>query len=1463
MANGKIQIKDGAGNNLFPKVRTIDMTDSAGNVKLFDGEKIRPQFIPNAVDDIVPYAAVTSNAGVATVSQQADYHYINVTSKKIYATVHNGTSFVWDGGSALNTTTLYTSNGKSFRWDGTNLVEIVLPKAMASAINTNTNTNEFVPTVAATTAYFQPKGNYAATGHNHNGTYVSKIIAGTNITLSPTTGVGGEITINATDTNTWAVSSVTGYNGISANPTTGVVKISGIDTKGDSSTKGVVITTSVITSNAGGNTSVVPTMNAIYTALAGKADTGHTHNYAAQDHITIVSKGNNNVTVGSSVNGTTTTYYVSTTDTNTWAVSTVSATNGVGMSNAVKTGTPIVSGIDCTGDGTTVGVIITSNGITSTTSNATNGPQSLKETKNIVPTMRAVYNALAGKADTGHTHNYAAANHNHDTVYQPKGTYATSNTSYTSDELRSNHVHDAATGNGTTPGFVVTSNGITSTTTTLGNTSLVPTMNAVYTALAGKAATGHNHDTAYAAKTHTHDFGVTKLIAGNNITLNPTTGVGQVTITATDTNTWAVSSVSGTNGVGVSGNSSTGKVIVSGINTNGNGTTVGVVVTSNGITSTVSNATNGPRSLAETSYIVPTMRAVWNMSSALSSAIETKATSNTSYTAAELSGNHTHNYAAANHTHNYATSNTSYTVAELNANHSHHDAATSADIAIATNTTKYVTPKALGLAPIVKAFKGVYGYATSAALSTALTTGDQAGIIFAKVSANRKLDGFYQCGTGSKLTYKNGELWIEPLGIIYSTMYSTITSGTTTCADCAVLKDVNYVRGATETVQGGVYWTSTVVSKMPGEASVPNNFAVYNALAGKAATGHNHDDAYAAKTHTHNYATSNTSYTATELGTNHTHNYAAATHSHTIANISGLQTALDGKQATIAANTYAPYTHTHNYAAATHSHTIAQISNLQTTLDGKAAATHSHTNYISKNAGMAVNGYFFSGLSTCPAMRSRYEVATWSDSNTNSTGQYPGWLAPITADGMTEVMNTFSLGRGYNISGAGGSSSYSIANFGSFLSGCAVPTFMTFATTISEISASVSNKADVGHTHNYANATHSHTIANISGLETALNGKQATIPANTYAPYTHTHNYAASNTSYTATQLSGNHSHPIANIVGLQTALDSKAATGHTHSNYMLNQAAYAVDGYFFSGLSECSAMRSKYESTLWTHSGGSGTYPGWVAPIMAAGITEVANLFSYCRGYASNASVNANVQSFFSACAVPTFMGFAQAVVELNNSLAGKQNTIAANTYAPYTHTHTGYATSNTSYTAAQLSTNHSHAVATSVAIQTGANNTQYATPQALAKGGFVRQFTDSINKTAAQMSADWANHESHHILFYNVTDAPAKNGFYMGKTGSLCTIEDQSAAWFCREKKNFYWLYKSNGYQYLSAFLPNADIVPTIIENHYSEITNNYITSMTTNFNNFTTINNNTFINIKFVKQYMMINNGIMIVT
>src|SRR5690606_37127797 len=53
-------------------------------------------------------------------------------------------------------------------------------------------------------------------------------------------------------------------------------------------------------------------------------------------------------------------------------------------------------------------------------------------------------------------------------------------------------------------------------------------------------------------------------------------------------------------------------------------------------------------------------------------------------------------------------------------------------------------------------------------------------------------------------------------------------------------------------------------------------------------------------------------------------------HSHEISDVTGLQAALDGKQA---AGSYAP---------ATHTHTVSDVTGLQTTLDGKASATHTH-----------------------------------------------------------------------------------------------------------------------------------------------------------------------------------------------------------------------------------------------------------------------------------------------------------------------------------------------------------------------------------------------------------------------------------------------------------------------------------------------------------------------------------------
>jgi hypothetical protein len=64
--------------------------------------------------------------------------------------------------------------------------------------------------------------------------------------------------------------------------------------------------------------------------------------------------------------------------------------------------------------------------------------------------------------------------------------------------------------------------------------------------------------------------------------------------------------------------------------------------------------------------------------------------------------------------------------------------------------------------------------------------------------------------------------------------------------------------------------------------------------------------------------------------------YAAASHTHSIGNVTGLQTALDGKQAS------------GDYSVSGHTHSIRDITDLQTTLDGKqaagsyAASSHTH-----------------------------------------------------------------------------------------------------------------------------------------------------------------------------------------------------------------------------------------------------------------------------------------------------------------------------------------------------------------------------------------------------------------------------------------------------------------------------------------------------------------------------------------
>lgn len=79
-----------------------------------------------------------------------------------------------------------------------------------------------------------------------------------------------------------------------------------------------------------------------------------------------------------------------------------------------------------------------------------------------------------------------------------------------------------------------------------------------------------------------------------------------------------------------------------------------------------------------------------------------------------------------------------------------------------------------------------------------------------------------------------------------------------------------------------------------------------------------------------------------------------------------------------------------------------------------------------------------------------------------------------------------------------------------------------------------------------ATAVHGHAIADVTGLQTALDGKQ---PAGSYAP--------------------AEHAHSIADVTGLQSALDNKQAAGSYAAESQAKTASLTVDGWDSSALTQ------------------------------------------------------------------------------------------------------------------------------------------------------------------------------------------------------------------------------------------------------------------------------------------------------
>ena len=266
---------------------------------------------------------------------------------------------------------------------------------------------------------------------------------------------------------------------------------------------------------------------------------------------------------------------------------------------------------------------------------------------------------------------------------------------------------------------------------------------------------------------------------------------------------------------------------------------------------------------------------------------------------------------------------------------------------------------------------------------------------------------------------------------------------------------------------------------------------------------------------------------------------AASSHTHTIANVTGLQTALDGKQAS------------GSYAPATHTHTIANVTGLQSALDGKqaagsyAAASHTHDDryYTETEINTLLAGKQAAG-SYVITTDSRLSDARTPVSHTHDDRYY------------TETeMNTLLAGKQ--------------------AAGSYAPATGIAQSAVTNLTTDLAGKAASSHTH---------AISDTTGLQTALNGKQA---AGSYAAASHTHddryytetemntllasklattataaaatklatartisltgdvtgsaNFDGSaNASITATVADDSHNHIISNVDGLQTALDGK-----------------------------------------------------------------------------------------------------------------------------------------------------------------------------------------------------------------------------------------------------------------------------------------------------------------------------------
>lgn len=212
-------------------------------------------------------------------------------------------------------------------------------------------------------------------------------------------------------------------------------------------------------------------------------------------------------------------------------------------------------------------------------------------------------------------------------------------------------------------------------------------------------------------------------------------------------------------------------------------------------------------------------------------------------------------------------------------------------------------------------------------------------------------------------------------------------------------------------------------------------------------------------------------------------------HAHEISDVTGLQTALNGK------------------AASSHSHAISDVTGLQTALDGKAASSHSHA--ISNVTGLQ------------SALDGKQPVGSYEASGTAASAVSAHELASDPHPQYTSAAEAAAAAPVQSVAGRTGAVTLAKADVG-------LGNVDNTSDANKPISTATQSALD-----GKAASSHTHAIANVTGLQAALDGKAAS-----------SHTHAISDVTNLQTTLDGkaasSHTHTISDVTGLQTALDGK-----------------------------------------------------------------------------------------------------------------------------------------------------------------------------------------------------------------------------------------------------------------------------------------------------------------------------------